>query len=460
MKMKPIFILSVLLVSVFAIQEPTGVILLFRHGARGPIDDSFEKTWENMYGELTGVGMRQQYLRGAYLAQLYPQLFSQYNSNNYYIRSTDYNRTLMSVYSLLDGLLYEKGPTFIDNYPFERAYPPYTANFLDKNMDVFPHKYQAVPIHTVETSSDELLLGNDPKVCPIAAKLISNQTEEPTYKEVVAKFKQTISEVSKRMNSTTVLSIDQLEDLEDTIIANYFEQKQLPGDIDPNSELGKNLTFLIMYKTYFLEIGSTLQRQLSSMNLMNQFKADLQSILQSSDPSVKLYSAHDSTLAPILAVTGIATHDCLYKNFFENGTYTSCYYPKFASQIRIEAWKNDTDLNSSEIRFYFDEAPQNLCNSETGHCTWKDFQSLIDTYTQGKDINYFRSMCASESQSSPSNNTTNGTDSVAEIPDGPDIGLKYAIYALTAFAGVLFVGIIYCIGKKIDRESETEAQLI
>lgn len=458
--MKTIFILFIFLASIFA-QEPTGVILLFRHGARGPVDHDYDNTWESMYGELTPVGMRQQYLRGAYLSQLYPKLFSKFDSNTFSIRSTDYNRTLMSVYSLLDGLLNEKGPTFIDSYPFNRSYPPYSASFLDTHLDVLPHRYQAVPIRTLEQPQDELLLSGDYTVCPITKELELNQSNDPSFKELVARFDQTITEVSQRMNSSTNLSLVELDRLHDTIVANYFEGKPLPGNIDPNSDLGKNLTFLMGYKTYFVMSGTALQKQLVSMNLLNQFKIDIQKILHTSSPSVKLYSAHDTTLHPILAIAGIADHECLYKNFFENGNFSSCYYPKFASQIRIEVWRNDTELNSSRIGFFFDEMLQNLCKTETGYCAWEDFEKLLNNYTQGKDIHYYRKVCSSSSLNlSQNESTASNNNTVGEIPDGPDLGFQYAIYALTGVAGTLFIGIIYAIGKKLERESKADGYLI
>ena len=69
-----IVLILALIVCGLAAQEPTGIVMLFRHGARGPNGPNVDNTWENMYGELTPVGMRQQYLRRAYLSKIYPNL--------------------------------------------------------------------------------------------------------------------------------------------------------------------------------------------------------------------------------------------------------------------------------------------------------------------------------------------------------------------------------------------------
>ena len=428
---KSVILLLALTTFALASQEPTGIVMLFRHGARGPTSDAVDKTWENMIGELTPVGMRQEFLRGVYLSKLYPNLFSKYDPNTIYVRSTDVNRTLMSVYSMLDGLFLGKGPSFAGNYPLDRSIPLYPLNFSDSDLNVFPFNYQPIPIHTLEGSNDELLASYSTSVCPLAANLTKNQTNTLSYTDILLKFNSTIAELSKKMN-VTALTPDALSSLSDAIIADYFEGKSLPGGIDPNSDLGKNLTFLLGYTSYLSYAGTPLQRQLFSMNPLTQFKSDLEQILNGSKTNIKLYSAHDSTLIPILAALDIATHDCFYKNFFENGNYTSCYHPKFASALRFEIWKNDTDENSSEVRVYFDEVLQNVCNSTNSKCTWGAFKGLIQNITQGKGIDYYRETCASGAQ---------------VIPDNSHTGLKIAVYAAAGLAGVLLVGIIVALKR-------------
>ena len=436
---KSFFLLLALTTFALASQEPTGIVMLFRHGARGPTSDAVDKTWENMIGELTPVGMRQEFLRGVYLSKLYPNLFSKYDPNTIYIRSSDVNRTLMSAYSMLDGLFLGKGPSFAETYPLDRSIPLYPLNFSVTDRDVLPFKYQAVPIHTLESDKDELLRGYSDSVCPISTNLTSNQSQSPAYKEMMNKFNSTITELYKAVPNIKPLNTGGLNDLSDALIANYFEGKPLPGGIDPNSGLGRNFTFLMSYMAYFLNAGTPLQRRLFSMNPLTQFKADLEQILKGSKTNIRLYSAHDSTLLPILAAMGIASHECLYKNFFENGNATSCYFPKFASALRFELWKNETDENSSEIRVYFDEVAQNICKSANSHCKWGAFKDFIQNITQGKGIDYYRQTCISGEQ---------------EVVTDPHTGLKTALYVSSGIAVALLLGIVFAIRRKKIFESQ------
>ena len=284
-----------------------------------------------------------------------------------------------------------KDPYFPETYPLERAYPLYPANFSDTEKDVLPFRYQPGSIHTLEGEKDELLLSYYTTSCPITTNLTKNLTNSPGYDEIMKKFNSTIAELSKKLN-VPASSLEALKDLGDTLIVNYFEGKPLPGEIDLNSGLGRNLTFLLNYMAYYLSTGTPLQRQLFSMN--PQFKEDLEQILKGSKTVVQLYSAHDSTLVPVLAPMGIASHECLYKNFFENGNFTSCYFPKFASALRFEAWKNETDENSSEVRVYYDEVVQNICKSENGHCKWGAYKGFYPKYhTRKRDRLLQRDMC-------------------------------------------------------------------
>ena len=85
---------------------------LFRHGDRTPIqsyptDQYTESTWERYggFGQLTQAGMHRHFDYGRFLRDRYRKFLNKtYNRNRVYIRSTDYDRTLMSAYSMLSGL--------------------------------------------------------------------------------------------------------------------------------------------------------------------------------------------------------------------------------------------------------------------------------------------------------------------------------------------------------------------
>lgn len=57
------------------------------------------------YGQLTGIGIEQHHRLGQYFRTRYGSILnSTYNANEIHVRSTDYDRTLMSAQSNLIGL--------------------------------------------------------------------------------------------------------------------------------------------------------------------------------------------------------------------------------------------------------------------------------------------------------------------------------------------------------------------
>ncbi|KAJ6641619.1 Testicular acid phosphatase like, partial [Pseudolycoriella hygida] len=85
--------------------------VIFRHGERN-INKSFPKDpyknesfWPGGFGALTNAGKKEVYELGKYLRRRYANLIGQhYSSDEFYIQSTDYDRTLMSAQVLAAGI--------------------------------------------------------------------------------------------------------------------------------------------------------------------------------------------------------------------------------------------------------------------------------------------------------------------------------------------------------------------
>ena len=88
------------------------VQILIRHGDRTPVyiwPNNLNKAsvWDvyGGLGVLTPRGMKQHYDFGMYLREFYSQFLSKhYNRSETYAYSTNYDRTIVSTYSLLSGL--------------------------------------------------------------------------------------------------------------------------------------------------------------------------------------------------------------------------------------------------------------------------------------------------------------------------------------------------------------------
>ncbi|GMT15588.1 hypothetical protein PFISCL1PPCAC_6885 [Pristionchus fissidentatus] len=126
---------------------------VWRHGDRSPerplpgdgTDLFGEEDWKfggGGYGELSPAGMEQQFIVGSKIGDRYINQFGilsqRYRAKEIYIRSTDYNRTLISAYSNLAGMYYGSGKADVDLPTFDK----------------WPQGWVPVPVHTVVNKYD------------------------------------------------------------------------------------------------------------------------------------------------------------------------------------------------------------------------------------------------------------------------------------------------------------------
>uniref|UniRef100_A0A8B9XXS1 Lysosomal acid phosphatase n=1 Tax=Bos mutus grunniens TaxID=30521 RepID=A0A8B9XXS1_BOSMU len=114
------------------------VTLLYRHGDRSPVkaypkDPHQEDKWPQGFGQLTKEGMLQHWELGQALRQRYHGfLNTSYHRQEVYVRSTDFDRTLMSAEANLAGL-----------------FPPDGIQRFNPNIS-----WQPIPVHTVPIAED------------------------------------------------------------------------------------------------------------------------------------------------------------------------------------------------------------------------------------------------------------------------------------------------------------------
>ena len=158
-----------------------------RHGARAPRYglkdgvDIYKEKWSLEKNELTNIGKRQLYLLGVKVRKRYREKYNflsdQYNPQEIYIRSTDRNRTIESIYSYLQGL-YPKytGPNISEKVYNNKSiiFPPnkkYHSEFdkiihefnMTKN-EALPFQISVEPIHIFYTPKHEFGL-YDSDIC-------------------------------------------------------------------------------------------------------------------------------------------------------------------------------------------------------------------------------------------------------------------------------------------------------
>uniref|UniRef100_A0A915I5F1 acid phosphatase n=1 Tax=Romanomermis culicivorax TaxID=13658 RepID=A0A915I5F1_ROMCU len=130
------------------------LLQIFRHGDRNaqtlfPTDvENTVETWSGGLGELTPLGVKQQYELGKFIKNRYRGFLSEkYSAKEIYVRSTSYNRTLMSAAANLAGM-----------------YPPVGNQIWDQNL-----LWQPIPVHSVPREYDPVLWMDKP--CPTVSDL-------------------------------------------------------------------------------------------------------------------------------------------------------------------------------------------------------------------------------------------------------------------------------------------------
>src|SRR5437868_5859497 len=108
-----IAIFLLLQITAFAKPQPDFIIELCRHGARAPIQPTYDPTWpEAEFGQLLPAGMRQHYVLGQELLKTYPNILSQpFNWENVFVLSDLSNRTIQSASAQLYGIYQGRGPS-------------------------------------------------------------------------------------------------------------------------------------------------------------------------------------------------------------------------------------------------------------------------------------------------------------------------------------------------------------
>ncbi|XP_075696277.1 testicular acid phosphatase homolog isoform X1 [Rhinoderma darwinii] len=309
----------------------TFVVVVYRHGDRSPIDtyptDPYKDTvWDNGLQQLTQVGIRQQYELGKYLRMRYEHfLSSSYRKEEIYVRSTDYDRTLMSAQANLAGL-----------------YPPNGTQ--QWNQDI---PWQPIPVHTVPVSQDRLLKfpSND---CPRFYELMKDTIQLPEYQNRMDAWKDFIA----RIANYTGYSVDQavprrVWKVYDTLFCQKSHNFSLPAWATPDV-----LKTLEEIAAFDIKAHMALHQPKEKARITGGILVDavLQNftvaIKKSSPLKMVMYSAHDSTLLALQGALGVynGIHppyaSCHIFEFYKesDGTYSVGMY------YRNESYKEPYEL--------------------------------------------------------------------------------------------------------------------
>uniref|UniRef100_A0A8B9S116 acid phosphatase n=1 Tax=Accipiter nisus TaxID=211598 RepID=A0A8B9S116_9AVES len=242
----------VLLQQSTAERELKFVVVVFRHGDRTPVvnfptDLHKESEWPQGFGQLTKTGMQQLFELGQYTRERYSNfLNSTYNRKEFYIQSTDYDRTIMSAQSYLSGL-----------------FPPSSSQIWNPEL-----LWQPIPVHILQKSTDRRLHFPLPD-CPLFDEL-QNET-------------QTSSEFQNRIQPYMA-------------IHNYTLPVWATKDVIDKLEKLAELSLLSLFGLYKTEEKSRLQGGVLVNVILNSIK---QAANSSKQRKMEVYSAHDTTVGAL-----------------------------------------------------------------------------------------------------------------------------------------------------------------
>uniref|UniRef100_A0A7I4Y5K2 Histidine acid phosphatase domain containing protein n=1 Tax=Haemonchus contortus TaxID=6289 RepID=A0A7I4Y5K2_HAECO len=305
------------------------VQVVWRHGDRAPTmtyptDTHQEEAWPNGWGELTELGMRQQYalgnvLRSRYMGGANPFLNRRYNSKQVYIRSTDVNRTLISAYSNIAGMFAGGEPG--KDFPNETDWPT---------------GWTPVPVHTLPGNEDHA--GNVFAPCPRAEQLDDELRNSKEYKQLAKDNEDFLEYLTKntgmKVELPNIYLINDVHYIE--TIYNMSQPEWMTHDV---SKRLRNLTSIVNEYTY----GPMLR---SLVDLMNQKKRCLDDSKQQNECKwirplkYYAYSAHDTTVAALLSTFGDEME------VIRGGL------PKYTASVAVELWSLDGEGLAVRILFH------------------------------------------------------------------------------------------------------------
>ncbi|XP_039192141.1 prostatic acid phosphatase-like isoform X2 [Crotalus tigris] len=302
---------------------------IYRHGDRSPIENypnglHHESEWPQGFGQLTKIGMQQQYELGQYIKKRYSDFLSaSYKTEEILIQSTEIDRTIMSAQANLAGL-----------------FPPTHDQIWNPEL-----LWQPVPVHVVPKASS-------PKLrypifqCPRYIELLKKTVASNEFQEKIKpyeKFIKTMAYYSGYNASVLKNPMNfKIWHVQDTLFCESIHNYTLPewATEDVMTKLTEltELSLSSFFDIYKRKEKARLQGGLLVKDILQKFS-------EAQFPQKRkmvVYSAHDTTLGALQMALNIYNYKL----------------PPYASCQIFEQYEEENGVHTIEMYFRNDTSKE------------------------------------------------------------------------------------------------------
>ncbi|XP_068092366.1 prostatic acid phosphatase [Hyperolius riggenbachi] len=291
------------------------VIAVFRHGDRSPIatypnDKYKEDSWPDGFGQLTELGIQQHYELGRFMRNRYSGLLNEtYKRHEFYVRSTDVDRTLMSAQANIGGLFQNT-----DN------------QYLHHNIT-----WQLIPIHTMPQVEDYMLY-MPRENCPRYNQLQNETYASKEFQQLISPYKDYL----KSLQNITGYTAEKLNEpftwwtIYDALLIEGIHNYTLPDWATQNVlEKLLRLSEISLASLYGIDNQQEKSRLMAGVLVKSILENITQATTNSSSLKLIMYSAHDTTVAALQTALNVSNGkippyaSCHFFELYqdENGNY-------------------------------------------------------------------------------------------------------------------------------------------